>query len=43
MKIKKAPVFGETKGLNKTNKQNDFKSNYCLRQCLAERRTQYDS
>lgn len=41
MKNKKALVFGETKGFNKTDTQNNFKSFQVSRQYLAERKVKY--
>ena len=41
MKIKKALVFGETKGFGKTSKQVDFKTFRVLRQCLAKSEVNY--
>ena len=41
MKIKKAFVFGETKGFDKTSKQFDFKAFRVSRQCLAKSEVNY--
>jgi len=43
MKIKKAFVFGETKGLSKTFEQSNFKTFRSARQCLAKSEVQYVS
>jgi hypothetical protein len=41
MKIKKAPVFGETKGFCKISDQNDFKPLTVARQRLARCEVRY--
>ncbi len=43
MKIKKAFVFGETKGFGKTFEQSNFKAFQVARQCLAKSEVQYVS
>ncbi len=41
MKIKKAFVFGETKGLDKTSNQSNFKPFQIARQYLVKSEVQY--
>ncbi len=41
MKIKKAFVFGETKGFGKTFEQSNFKPIQVARQCLAKSEVKY--
>ncbi len=41
MEIKKAFVFGETKGLDKTSEQSNFKPYQVARQCLAKSEVRY--